>query len=75
LFIHKPIVIIEVQNEEIGNKVEAIFLGGNYRYIGINEGEGYETVVTLGRNSYDNYLICPSSKLNRFNRARYLAGI
>jgi FkbM family methyltransferase len=65
---HKPIIFLEIQNREIGEKIESLFPGSGYFYYRIIEGKGLGVTVKLG-DSQDilNYLICPQSKQDLLN--------
>jgi len=63
LYIFKPIIIIEIQNTKIGNKLRTFFSDENYSFFNIDESKGLIPVNTLGENKGLNYLICPNEKL------------
>lgn len=62
---HRPIIILEVQNQEIGKKVANLFDRNSYGFYWIQEDKGLYPVQSLGEyTSQDhlNYLICPEEK-------------
>lgn len=63
---HRPILILEVQNRDIGEKVASLFDIHSYVFYWVNEGRGLHPVQSLGENTpqeHLNYLICPEEKL------------
>ena len=65
LHIHKPTIILEVQDIEIGNNINIFFKDNNYSYFNINESTGLVPVTELGHNEHRNYLICHNEKLDQ----------
>ena len=68
LLSHKPIIILEIQSEIIGNTIQSLFINGNYVFFSINENKGLVNVDVLGQEKDNNYLICPKSKANLLNK-------
>lgn len=67
LWIDRPIIILEIQNENYGNKLEKLFELKHYDFFWINEVKGLYRVVQLGfnsRNGSGNYLLCPLEKVH-----------
>lgn len=64
---HRPIIISEIQNQWIGEKVGSLFCGQFYCFYWINEEKGLIPVKLLGENTSQdhlNYLICPKEKIS-----------
>jgi hypothetical protein len=62
---HEPIIILEILNTEVGDKIHSIFKGRNYSYFNIDESKGIVPVKELGASKYKNFLICPEKKRDR----------
>lgn len=63
LYMHQPIIILEIQDEVIGKKVASLF-NRDWQFYNINEKKGLQKVDVPGNNTDKNYLICPVAKLN-----------
>lgn len=66
LFEHRPVIILEIQNEAIGDRLNTLFSKQDYQYFWVNEEKGIFQVENLGRNTSQehlNYLLCPKEKL------------
>jgi FkbM family methyltransferase len=64
---HQPIIILEIQDRELGAKVASLFAEGEVNFFHIDESKGLQEVSQLGAaTSQDNrnFLICPISKLD-----------
>jgi FkbM family methyltransferase len=60
---HQPVIILEIQNREIGNKIESLFESGRYTFYNIDEQLGLQETQVLGLESENlNYLLCPKAK-------------
>jgi FkbM family methyltransferase len=71
LYEHRPIIILEIQNEEIGRKLSALFRSKDYQYFWINENEGLVSVTSLGgMTKIDNWNYClvPVEKLDEIKK-------
>ena len=66
IFKHRPIVFIEILNEEIANKVQPYFIDKDYLYYNIDD-EQNKIIKTdkIGKSNYFNYLLLPIEKLER----------
>ncbi|MCK6649636.1 MAG: FkbM family methyltransferase [Bacteroidia bacterium] len=58
LSIHKPTILIEILNDEIGNKVSALIQGLGYLYFNIDEKGSPRKVDNITKSDYFNYLLC-----------------
>lgn len=62
---HRPIIILEIQNSDIGNKICLIFHEMGYKFFWINEDSGLICVNDLGINTNQenlNYILLPIEK-------------
>ena len=61
--IFNPIIILEIQSEMIGGKIQSLFNELNYSYYNINEKIGLiqKKIVEIDENNL-NYLFCPNIK-------------
>lgn len=70
---HRPLIVSEIQNAEIGRNVGRLFEAKGFEFYWIDENRGLVSVTTLGENTSQdnlNYLICPEEKkhlIQRFN--------
>ncbi|SFT41723.1 methyltransferase, FkbM family [Algoriphagus locisalis] len=67
---HKPIIILEIQDKELGLKVGSLYQSEEVRYFHIDESKGLIEVSTLGDTSSQenrNYLICPKCRQDLIN--------
>jgi len=64
LNLHTPMIIIEIQNEQVGKNVSEIVKLDTYKYFLIDEEIGLVEVEKLGGNSFTNYFLCPISQIN-----------
>ena len=65
LFLHQPIILLEIQNREIGMNIESIFRNKSYVFYNIDEEKGLERVDILGFSEINqNYVLCPDAKGN-----------
>jgi FkbM family methyltransferase len=68
LFNHRPIIILEIQNAEIGHNILTLFRDQNYQFFWINEEKGLIKVNQLGMLTNQenlNYLFCPEEKVEK----------
>jgi FkbM family methyltransferase len=62
---HRPIIILEIQTQEIGDRLYKLLSPHAYRFFWINEDSGLLSVEELGtRTNHENlnYLCCPAEK-------------
>lgn len=67
LELHLPIILLEIQDRELGDKVASLYSRGTVKFFQIDESDGLREVSRLGENSSQasrNYLICPLDKLS-----------
>lgn len=68
--LHKPTLLIEVLNDEVGQKIEEIVKDLGYLYFNIDEKAGIKKVEHIKKSDYYNYLLCDSptaAKLSLIN--------
>ncbi len=58
LKIFQPVIIIEILNDEIANKIEQLVSDCNYLYFNINEQKGVKQTKHLEKSDSFNYLLC-----------------
>jgi FkbM family methyltransferase len=54
----KPTILIEILNNEVGEKVEKIITGLDYLYFNIDETKGIKQIDKITKSDYFNYLLC-----------------
>lgn len=64
LKIFRPVLIIEILNDEIGEKVNKIVAGLDYLYFNIDERKGIRQTKKITRSDYFNYLLCNEDAAN-----------
>lgn len=65
LWVDRPLIILEIQNPDIGTNLNRLFNPKDYLYFWINEEEGIYPIKELGEYTIQdnlNYLLCPSEK-------------
>ena len=63
----QPDMLIEIQTDEIGQKVEDMLIGIEYLYFNIDEENGVRKTDHLGKSDWLNYLVCHPSTAKRLN--------
>ncbi len=58
LSLFKPTMLIEILNDEVGEKVNALVSGLGYLYFNIDENSGIRRVNIITKSDYYNYLLC-----------------
>lgn len=67
MHVHQPIILLEIQDKELGSKVSSLYGQEEAKFFHIDESLGLKEVPQLGEDSTQenrNYLICPISKLH-----------
>jgi FkbM family methyltransferase len=63
LAMHRPVLVLEIQNPDIGQKIGSLFDPGSNKFFRIDEQAGLRRVKELGTSTGSlNYLICPVEK-------------
>lgn len=69
LSLHKPIIILEIQDRKIGKNVESLFEPGAYSFFNIDEEKGLIETGEMGLSEVNhNYLLCPVGKLGMISK-------
>jgi FkbM family methyltransferase len=61
----RPALLIEILNEDVGKRVEAIVQKLGYRYFNIDEKGGIRETVHIGKSDFYNYLLCDNNTVNK----------
>ena len=69
----KPIILIEILNDEVSEKLMRYFSKGNYNFYNIDEANGVKKVSKLTKSEVFNFLIVPEEKASLFNFKNYLS--
>lgn len=64
---HQPTMLIEVLNDEIGEKIENMIKHLNYIYFNIDENKGLRKTEKITKSNDYNYLICSKEKAQEIN--------
>lgn len=71
IVLHKPIILLEILNKEIGNKIQHLFKSEEHSFYEISEEKGLQSIKNIGHSeSTTNYIICPNSKKNTLDQAK-----
>ena len=65
LRLFQPDMLIEIQTDEIGEKVEMMLQGLDYLFFNIDEVKGIRETKNLGKSDWLNYLVCHRSTAER----------
>jgi len=68
----KPILLIEILNEEIAAKLNKYFAPADFNFYNIDERTGVKKVTALSKSDYYNYLIVPKEKANLYNEKSFI---
>jgi FkbM family methyltransferase len=61
---HRPAIVLEIQDEQLGQRISSLFLNAGYHFYHVDEIRGIQKVEQLWLDNADrNYLICPEEKL------------
>lgn len=58
IYLHRPIILIEILNDAVGEKVEKIVAPLNYLYYNIGESKGIRLSKRITQSDHYNYLLC-----------------
>ena len=64
----KPVLLIEILNEEIADKLNKYFDPASYSFYNIDEQNGMKKTNVLSKSNYYNYLIVPAEKEDWYNK-------
>ncbi len=68
----RPTILIEILNNEIGNKIQQLVSGLDYLFFNIDETKGIRQVENIGKSDYYNYLLCTKEMAEKINLSRYI---
>lgn len=68
----KPIVLIEILNEVVAEKLNQYFDPANFYFYNIDERTGIKKVSRLSKSDYYNFLIVPTEKAHLFNEKNFI---
>lgn len=61
---HRPAIVLEIQDEQLGQRISSLFLNAGYHFYHVDEIRGIQKVEQLWLDNADrNYVICPEEKL------------
>ena len=63
----KPTMIIEVLNDEVGKRIQALVSNCNYLFFNIDENGGVKKVDQITKSDYYNYLLCSTEIAQKLN--------
>ena len=58
---HRPTMLIEILNDDVGKEVNKLVLGLGYLYFNIDEDGGIRQVSEITKSDYYNYLLCTNT--------------
>jgi len=64
---HKPAIIIEILNDEIGKKIEKLIMGLGYLYFSIDENTPPKRVDYISKSDFHNFLLCTPAIAKKLN--------
>ncbi len=67
-----PILLIEILNEQVANKLSNYFAGADFDFYNIDELTGIKKVTMLSKSDYYNFLIVPKEKAHLFNEKDFI---
>jgi len=62
---HKPTLLIEILNDEVGEKVNALIDGLGYCFYNIDENKGIRKVDRIRKSDFHNFLVCSAETATR----------
>ena len=65
LYKHQPTLLIEILNEEVGEKIHRIIGDLDYLYFNIDEKGGIHKAEQIQKSDYFNFLLCPKEIANK----------
>jgi FkbM family methyltransferase len=68
----KPILLIEILNEEVANKLSGYFAAADFDFYNIDELTGIKKVTSLSKSDYYNFLIVPKEKAHVYNEKNFV---
>jgi FkbM family methyltransferase len=68
----KPILLIEILNEEVVEKLAPYFASADFDFYNIDERVGVKKVAALSKSDYYNFLIVPKEKAHLYNEKSFI---
>ncbi|MGH2564708.1 MAG: FkbM family methyltransferase, partial [Ginsengibacter sp.] len=68
----KPILLIEILNDEVAEKLNKYFAPGDFDFYNIDELAGIKKVNKLSKSDYYNFLIVPKEKADLYNEQKFM---
>jgi len=68
----KPILLIEILNDEVAGKLNQYFAQGDFDFYNIDELTGIKKVSELSKSDYYNFLIVPKEKAHLYNEKSFI---
>ncbi|MEP7106627.1 MAG: FkbM family methyltransferase [Ferruginibacter sp.] len=68
----KPILLIEILNDEIAGKLNKYFDPADFNFYNIDEMAGIRKVRTLAKSDFHNFLIVPKEKAHLYNEKSFI---
>ncbi|MEO5891608.1 MAG: FkbM family methyltransferase [Ferruginibacter sp.] len=68
----KPILLIEILNEEVAKKLRPYFVAADFDFYNIDELTGIKKVNMLSKSDYYNFLIVPKEKAHLYNEESFV---
>lgn len=68
----RPILLIEILNDDIANKLNPYFDGALFDFYNIDERTGVKKVERLSKSDYYNFLIVPKEKAHLYNEKSFI---
>ncbi len=62
---HKPTLLIEILNDEVGEKVNSLIDGLGYCFYNIDENKGIRKVARIRKSDFHNFLVCSAETATR----------
>lgn len=71
-FQFKPIILIEILNDEVAEKLNKYFVPHNFDFYNIDELVGIKKVSMLSKSDCYNFLIVPKEKVHLYNEKKFI---
>jgi FkbM family methyltransferase len=68
----KPILLIEILNEEVANQLSGYFAAADFDFYNVDELAGIKKVNSLSKSDYYNFLIVPKEKAHLYNEKSFV---
>ena len=68
----KPILLIEILNDEVAEKLNNYFVAADFDFYNIDELTGIKKVSQLSKSNSYNFLIVPKEKAHLYNEKKFI---